>query len=75
MAVNRFGDKGTALETTKVYYNTFVVRIRSDATGTMVGHIRHVHTEDSSYFKRCEDMNAFILKHLKDSPQANRKNS
>jgi hypothetical protein len=48
----------------KGYYNTFVVRIRSDSEGRYSGRIQHINSQESVYFKRFQDIEKFIAEHL-----------
>ena len=51
------------------YYNSFVVKIWSDAPGgKMRGHIQHVSSEVSSHFLDLEKMLDFIRAHLVPPP-------
>ena len=51
------------------YYNSFVVKIWSDAPGGRVrGYIQHVSSEESSNFLNLDKMLDFIMAHLGPPP-------
>ena len=48
------------------YYNTFVVKIWCNDHGQMArGHVQHVSSKDYIYFLGLNDMNDFIISHVK----------
>lgn len=53
----------------KGYYNTFVVRIRTESENRFTGSIQHVSSQEQVHFDAYEDMQNFILNHLR--PLAN----
>jgi hypothetical protein len=57
----------TTLERTKGYYNTFIVKIMYDSKGKLNGYIRHISSYESAYFNAWEDLDSFIMQHLKPS--------